>query len=151
MRFFNGVITACLLAAIGSAPMDLPASAQELNTQQVDEATRFFKTLAAQSKNPLIAGLARENLVKLQNKPSSHSRQITVQLLEQPDASLVAPTLLNDKIMGTFLVDTGASYTMITPQTARKLGIEITAETPKTPIITGSYPAKHLHRVSPHP
>src|SRR5688572_26709263 len=114
MRFRNGVIAPLVLTIVSIVNIGMMASAQELNTQ-LDEATRFFKTLATQSKNPLIANLARENLAKLKNSSNSHhSRRIVIQLLEQPDASLVVPTMINDKIMGTFLLDTGASYTVIT-------------------------------------
>lgn len=113
------------------------AQAQELSPQ-VDEATHFFRTLAHQSSNPLIAGMARENLAKLEQGTTAPSRQIIIPLLEQPDTSLVVPTMLNDQVMGTFLVDTGSSYTVITPQMAHKLGVVITADTPKTSIITAN-------------
>lgn len=138
MRFRNGVIAPLVLTILSITQIGDMASAQELSTQ-LDEATRFFKALAVQSKNPLIAGLARESLAKLQTGSNSHtSRQIVIQLLEQPDASLVVPTMINDNIMGTFLLDTGASYTVITPQMARKLAVEITPDTPKTSIMTAN-------------
>ena len=45
-------------------------------------------------------------------------------------------TLLDGKTMGTFLVDTGSSYTIITPSLAKKMDIVITPETPRTSITT---------------
>jgi clan AA aspartic protease (TIGR02281 family) len=132
-------LTAFLAAIIMAGTMAgfSVAHAQDLNAQ-VDEATHFFRTLASQSENPLIAGLARENLDRLEHGSAVPSRQIIIPLLEQPDASLVVPTMLNDQVMGTFLVDTGSSYTVITPQMAHKLGVVIGPDTPKTSIITAN-------------
>jgi clan AA aspartic protease (TIGR02281 family) len=85
----------------------------------------------------LIAGFARESLDKLEHG-SVPAHEVVIPLLEQPDTSLVVPTMLNDQVMGTFLVDTGSSYTVITPQMAKKLGVVTGPDTPKTSIITAN-------------
>lgn len=110
--------------------------AQESNAQLM-EATDFFEKLAHQSGNPVIANMARESLAKLQQKPIA-TRQVVVPLMEQPDTSLVVPVIIQDRIMATFMVDTGASYTVITPRMARKLGVTVTRETPRISIITAN-------------
>lgn len=61
---------------------------------------------------------------------------VEIPLLLQLNNSLVVPTLLNQEIMGTFMVDTGSTHTVITPRMAHKLGIQITPDTPRIPIIT---------------
>lgn len=134
-----GFFLTLLTATLTYIQQDLPAQAQDINPQ-LTEATAFFNRLAHESNNPLIAGLARESLVKLRN--DAPKRQVVVPLMEQPDTSLVVPTLINGKVMATFLVDTGASYTVITPRMAEKLGIVITRETPRVSLLTANGPLK---------
>lgn len=126
--------------------------AESTSSPDFSEATAFFAQLARNSKNPLITGMARESLDRLQNHHSGATRQVVVPLLEQPDASLVIPTLVNEHVMGTFIVDTGATYTVITPGLAKKLGVRITADTPRIPIVTAngsvSAPLVTLNNVS---
>lgn len=122
------VLSVCLLTGSGSA--------QELNAQ-VSEATLFFNQLAKTSANPVISNMARETLNRLANQDAPRS-QIVVPLLEQSDTSLVVPTMVNDKIMGTFIVDTGASYTVITPAMAERLGVRITPDTTRVSMITAN-------------
>lgn len=128
----------------------LPSQAQESNVQ-ITEATDFFDRLARQSQNPMIASLARESLAKL-SQQRTPSRQVVVPLMEQPDTSLVVPIIIQDKVMATFMVDTGSSYTVITPRMARKLGVTITDKTPRIAIITANgaikAPLVKLHDIS---
>ncbi len=131
-----GILSFSLFVAVLGNSIGTIAQAQELNTQ-VAEATDFFSKLASNSNNPWIASLAKENLSRLQQK-SHPARQVVVPLMEQPDTSLVVPTMIEDKIMATFLVDTGSSYTVITPRMAKKLGIAITADTPRISLITAN-------------
>jgi aspartyl protease family protein len=51
---------------------------------------------------------------------SPHTR---VARLGGDDSQLLVEAKLNGKVSGTFLVDTGASYCVITPETARRLGV----------------------------
>ncbi len=114
------------------------APAQETSNDSA-EASEFFKKVASQTHNPLIAGLAQENVSRLQQKHVPVvTRQVVIPLMEQPDTSLVAPILINSKVMATFMVDTGSSYTVITPALAQKLGIVITPDTPKVSLITAN-------------
>ncbi|WP_373533251.1 TIGR02281 family clan AA aspartic protease [Vampirovibrio sp.] len=131
--FFLMVLTATLTAI----QQQIPANAQDVNPQ-LSEATLFFNRLASESHNPLIANLARESLYKLKN--NAPVRQVIVPLLEQADTSLVVPTLIEGKVMASFLVDTGSSYTVITPRLAQKLGVVISKDTPKVPLITANGP-----------
>lgn len=112
------------------------AAAQEVNSQ-VSEAAAFFSQLANNSSNPIISRIARDSLNRLQQTNEPRTR-IEIPLLEQSDTSLVVPTLIEDKVMGTFVVDTGATYTVITPAMAARLGITVTPQTPRIFIITAN-------------
>lgn len=139
MSGYNQLSAALLLAFLSVLVSGVQsfnaAEAQELSPQ-LNEATIFFNRLAKESSNPLIAGLARESLGKLQQ--TGTVRQVVVPLMEQPDTSLIVTTMLESKVMGTFLVDTGSSYTVITPTTARKLGVVITEATPRLSLVTAN-------------
>lgn len=112
------------------------------------EATVFFTKLLQTSSNPIIANFARENLKKLQNNnyllASSDVFQnpvktlAVVSLLPQVDNTYVVPAVVNRKYMATFLVDTGASYTVITPQTAQSLGVDLNDDLPSVPVTTAN-------------
>ncbi len=134
-----GLMMTLLAATLTYLQQEAPAQAQDMNPQ-LSEATLFFNQLAHESSNPLIASLARESLSKLQSNLSV--RQVVVPLLEQPDTSLAVPTLIDGKVMATFLLDTGASYTVITPRLADKLGIVVTPETPRISLVTANGPIK---------
>ena len=103
-----------------------------------EEATRFFRQIALQNRNPLIAGLAKANLQQLAAPTILQKRLVTVPLLPMQNNSLVVPALLHRKIAGTFLIDTGATHTIITPRMARKLNISITPQTPRVSMITAN-------------
>ena len=68
----------------------------------------------------------------------SGCKLVDVALFSRHEKSLRAPALLNDKITATLLVDTGASYTVITPLLATRLGIIITPDTPHISITTAN-------------
>ena len=135
-----GKKTTCLagLLAVGLVVFTNPliGFAQDVNAQTA-EAQAFFQRVANQSTNPLIAALAQESLTRLQQK-NKPTRQVVVPLMEQPDTSLVVPILVNGNVMATFMVDTGSSYTVITPALARKLGVVVTPQTPRVSLITGN-------------
>ena len=123
----------CTLAA---ALLALSAGPVHAN-RSMDEAENFFRQMAA-SENPYIAQTGRESLERLKNKDLSSKVTVEVPLMSRNNSSLAVPTVLNQKVMGTFLVDTGASYTVITPRIAEKLGIEVTKDTPKIRIVTAN-------------
>lgn len=117
----------------------------------VNEATAFFTELLQTSSNPIILGFARENLKKLQtggdNLLASAEAPIAtspvktlavVSLVPQVDKTYVVPAVVNKRFMATFLVDTGASYTVITPQTARALGVDLTDDLQTVPVTTAN-------------
>ena len=104
-------------------------------TAQLNEATGFFTRLA-HSENPVIAELAKDSLNRLQT--DDPVRHVSVPLLSQPDGSLMVPTILEGRVAATFMLDTGASYTVITPATAKRMGLVITANTERVPLITAN-------------
>lgn len=141
MNCQNGIIAGffmtLLTATVTYIQQEIPANAQDMNPQ-LSEATLFFNRLARESDNPLIASMARESLSRLQdNAPLS---QVVVTLLEQPDSSLAVPTLIEGKVMATLLIDTGSSYTVITPRLAKKLGVVVTPETQRVSLLTANGP-----------
>jgi clan AA aspartic protease (TIGR02281 family) len=65
--------------------------------------------------------------------------RIEVPLLTHGETGLAVPVMLQSQgtgVLGTFLVDTGATYTVISPRMASKLGVEITPDTPRVNLIT---------------
>lgn len=109
-----------------------------MNTQgDLSEATAFFMNIAQTSSNPVIANMARENLQRIQ--AGDLGRTVAeVALLPQDDNTYVVPARINRKFMASFLIDTGASYTVITPQTARALGVVIPRDAEMVPITTAN-------------
>lgn len=110
-------------------------------TPEAKEAAIFFTKLVNDSDNPLISSWAKESLTRLNNPGQSqpHKREVSVSLMTQANSnSMVVPVMLNQKTMGTFLVDTGATYTVITPRMAKKLGVVITPDSPRISIITAN-------------
>jgi clan AA aspartic protease (TIGR02281 family) len=76
------------------------------------------------------------------SKPSSpeqvsEAEGITVELIRRGEVSL-AEVILNERIRQHFIVDTGASFTVISREAAKELGITIDENTPFIPIATAS-------------
>jgi clan AA aspartic protease (TIGR02281 family) len=70
-------------------------------------------------------------------KKVSEPEGITVDLVRKHEL-LLAEVVLNEKIKQHFIVDTGASFTLINLPTAKELGISIDENTPFIPIFTAS-------------
>jgi clan AA aspartic protease (TIGR02281 family) len=116
----------------------------------VNEATVFFTELVQTSSNPIIVSFARENLKRLQSdnllasaepvsqQPSPVKTLAVVSLLPQADNTYVVPAVVNKWVMATFLVDTGASYTVITPQMAHSLGVDLSDNPQTVPVTTAN-------------
>ena len=68
---------------------------------------------------------------------ASEPEGITVDLVRRGELSL-AEVILNGRIKQYFIVDTGASFTLINRPTAKELGITIDESTPYLPIFTAS-------------
>ena len=68
---------------------------------------------------------------------TSEPEGITVDLAQKGDVS-VTEVVLNERIKQHFVVDTGSSFTVISRQAARELGITIDESTPLIPIATAS-------------
>lgn len=89
-----------------------------------------------------------------QSNRTSPQRELTVEIpvIPQADNTYVVPTLLNQKVVGSFLVDTGASYTVITPETAKLLGLKVDQANQSIPITTANgilqAPIVHLNHVA---
>jgi len=148
-----------LLALIWlGAPVSSPALDVSLAPSgDVGEAAQFFSEVAQKTKNPLIAQMARDSLLQLQTAKtvstvSKHKNTAEVALLPQYDHTFVVPATVNRRYMATFLIDTGASYTVITPATAATLGIKIASDNPTVPVTTANgvlhAPVVRLHNVS---
>jgi len=119
-----------LLAAPGVRAMQPPSA-------QVTEATAFFSHVLHDSSNPLIQAFAQDNLAKLQSPIKHH---VEVPILPHMKNSLAVQMILNKTVLGVFAVDTGATYTVITPEFAQKLGVNITPETPRMALVTANGP-----------
>jgi clan AA aspartic protease (TIGR02281 family) len=133
----------------------------------------LFNHLVQTSNNPIIVNMARTNLKALQNPtplaqipvacpPSSHfesqkkgkvAKTLTeVKLVPQMDNTYVVSVMVNGHYPATFLVDTGASHTVITPAMARQLGLRFNKGSSMVPVNTASgvmnAPIVQLERVS---
>lgn len=108
----------------------------------IKEAAQLFINLVKTSKNPIVVSMAQENLRKLRgdaaDAKAASRRSAEVALLPQSDNTYVVPAVVNKKYMATFLIDTGASYTVITPQMAESLGISISSDSPTVPVTTAN-------------
>ena len=117
-----------------------------VSNNEVNEATHFFNEVAQKSKNPVIAEMARESLQQLKSIQSDSadskgkkSKSIAeVALLPQYDHTYVVPATVNQRYLATFLIDTGASYTVITPKLAKTLGLSVNADSPTVPVTTAN-------------
>lgn len=155
-------------AAMSIMCLAVPATGLALDVQQpqtpgeLREAQMFFENLMRTTNNPIIISVARDGLMKIkgdkksQTAPQSEDPKkktvAEIMLLQQPDSTYVVPALVNKKYMATFLVDTGASYTVITPEMAESIGIVIDDTTETVPITTAngtvSAPIVTLNNVS---
>jgi len=143
----NRHISVLLLALVWlGLPVLSPAVDVDPNfsdSNAVGEATQFFSEVAQKSKNPLIAQMARDSLLQLQTAKSvpavtKQKSSAEVALLPQYDHTYVVPATVNQRYLATFLIDTGASYTVITPKMAKTLGIDIGEDNPTVPVTTAN-------------
>lgn len=140
------------------------------------EANAFFNELLEQTDNPVIARFAKENLRHLDSSLDTEDKgyqllsSTAIQVAAQPSKindtaaveipllkgtysrNLVVPALLNKTTTGTFIVDTGATFTVITPQLASEMGVVIDKATPKMSILTANgwiqAPVVTIHHMS---
>lgn len=121
---------------------NLPGNAVDIKNSpegSIQEATLFFRTLMQNNKNPVIAEMARDSLKKLEiENPSPYKKVTEVTLLPQHDSTYVVPAIINDKYVSTFLIDTGASYTVVTPKMIEYMHIKIPKNVDKIPVSTAN-------------
>jgi len=124
VNLLTGILFLCALA--NSTPAIDIGAHKQVSPADLGEATNFFTGLARQSSNPLIVSMAQESLRRLHDPDTRASHnQTEVKLLPQMDNTYVVPAFVNQRHAATFLVDTGASYTVITPKMAHQLGIRL--------------------------
>ncbi len=95
-----------------------------------------FQDSKEATTNPPISPSAPEPSSPLQ-PPSSFSKAIYLPLRKAGNHFLVTMTL-NDRATGLFLLDTGASLTVISPQISREAGISTDTSSPILPLKTAS-------------
>jgi clan AA aspartic protease (TIGR02281 family) len=105
-------------------------------------AAEFFSQIALKSNNPYIISVARENAAQLSLASRTVSipdnSRYSIPVIAQADSSIAVPAVVNGQAMGTFIIDTGSSYTVITPRMATKLGLAVTPDLPRISIITAN-------------
>ncbi|MBX2860091.1 MAG: retroviral-like aspartic protease family protein [Vampirovibrio sp.] len=134
----NQVVLAIGLAVVLTWSGTLGAFAESRVQQDREDAAVFFSQLASQTDNPVFASMAKDNLKRLSGQGEPQMRESEIRIMKQRSNSLAVPAVLNRKVMGTFLMDTGASYTVITPRIARKLKVKITRNTPQISVVTAN-------------
>ena len=155
---------ALMLASLLSLALVLP-SAGFAADQEVTEATVFFNEVIQHTDNPLIANLAKISLTKLKSGGSLSNTEapitpvassfspltavaaparkiadgIEIPLIKGNfSRNLVVPALLNRETTGTFIVDTGATYSVITSKLAKELGLSVGGDSQRIPILTAN-------------
>jgi len=113
-----------------------PSDATSEDGAHLKEATMFFSQILSGTKNPLIASMAEENLRRLSEDTAMH--RVEVPLVPQMGNSLAVTATLNNRVAGTFIVDTGATYTVITPGLARKLNLVVPENPQRMTIMTAN-------------
>jgi clan AA aspartic protease (TIGR02281 family) len=94
----------------------------------------------AETRKPSKEGSVPQTPVKPKPPPSPKGAEpegMTVDLFRKHEL-LLAEVILNGRLKQYFIVDTGASFTLINRPTARELGITIDENTPFIPIFTAS-------------
>jgi len=94
----------------------------------------------AETRKPSKETSAPQPLERPKSSPpakASEPEGITVDLVRRGELSL-AEVILNGRIKQYFIVDTGASFTLINRPTAKELGITIDESTPYMPVFTAS-------------
>jgi aspartyl protease family protein len=94
----------------------------------------------AETRKPSKETSAPQPLGRPKSSPpakASEPEGITVDLVRKGELSL-AEVILNGRVKQYFIVDTGASFTLINRPTAKELGITIDESTPYMPIFTAS-------------
>ncbi len=129
----------------------------QADDSQVLEASQFFNAVVHQTQNPIIAGLAQESLNKLNQEQWDEIQPKPVQpeqVVVKRDANqyFSIPTIVDKEVLSSFVIDTGSTYSLITPGLAQKLGIRLNPNLPTTMIHTGNgliqAPLVTLHQVT---
>jgi len=127
------------LAIIGILAFTPVVQATQDTISDKTEATSFLSQVLHDSQNPLIQQFAQDSLSKLQNPaPEASKHHVEVPILTGLKNSLAVQMIFDHHTLGVFAVDTGATYTVITPDFAEKLGIKITDETPRMVLVTAN-------------
>lgn len=155
-RLFLGFLVSSFLflaCSTTSSAIDIDSSS---STTQMGEAAAFFNRIISTSSNPIIVNMARESLKTLGDSkmlaysaPSNFpphevaseksAKTLTeVQLVPQTDSTYVVSAIVNARHPATFLVDTGASYTVITPRMAKQLGLKLGEDSATVPVATAN-------------
>lgn len=106
-------------------------------------------TLAATGGEPIPVQTTKGTVATAQPASTSASQEVHVSL-DPYSKALAVDAVLNNQVSGRFIVDTGATYTAITADTAEKLNLDL-ANTPKIPIMTANgriwVPKIRLHQL----
>lgn len=153
MRHYGGsavqIAASCILLTLingfcgsGLAEELSTATQKTAPESQQAAAAEFFSQIALKSDNPYIISVARENAARLSVADKAvvapRGNRYAIPVISQADSSIAVPAVVNGHAMGTFMIDTGSSYTVITPRMAAKLGLDITSDLPRVSIITAN-------------
>ena len=116
-------VSLLLLAAWGQPGWSFVDQEQSMKTQ----ATQIMQTMSRQTNNPYLAEMALETLNRFGKElglATNTANQETEILLESTThGGLLVPVGFTNTHSVKFLLDTGASYTMISPELADDLGL----------------------------
>jgi len=112
-----------------------------VKTQRYNEAAGLYKNVIARSGNDSLVSLCRTGLNNIGQKsatgPANTVSRAILNVNIESGVIVINDVMLNNSLRTRFYLDTGASYTMISRNTAAKLNISTTG-VPTVPIMTGS-------------
>jgi clan AA aspartic protease (TIGR02281 family) len=147
--FFKVALTVGIVCSCLYTPSVISRGVSDVSHEVVKGVQHQVAQAAETEKSPLLKealGLIASRLQEpqsLENRPTSQDTplklnhpDIQVQL-DPSSKALAVDAIMNDKVAGRFIVDTGATYTAITSDTADALGVD-TSNAPRIPIMTAS-------------
>ncbi len=113
-----------------------------VNRQKYNEAKDLYKEVILNSNNDRLTSLSRTGLTNL-DEPVNFTRQTisadkaVININTAGNSIIVNNVRLNDRLKTSFILDTGATFTSISRETAQKLGIR-TKGAKQIKVMTGS-------------
>jgi len=112
------------------------------DTEGTENLEKIFKENTASSLLTSLLKVPPNTSTPLLKKPTTVSVQMT-------SSAILVPVVLNGSLKTYMLMDTGATFTVVTPRIARELGLRLDPHSPRIPLMTANgYITAHLARLN---